>query len=168
MNWRARQFSRNSSKLALFVFFCFLPEIILRAILSFWLPWNDQFAAENILASARNARGAIVIAASVGYGIFRIIRRHPAANNFYRHWLLTTPWTAKMPLPLGPVDLRGWDVAFLITAVAVARFFTDIGSFTPLIAFGMAYLVCATLALAITRRPMTIILLFGFGAVLRQ
>jgi hypothetical protein len=38
---------------------------------------------------------------------------HPAYRKDYRDWLASTPWTAKKPLPLGPVYLLPQDMAAL-------------------------------------------------------
>lgn len=47
---------------------------------------------------------------ALGYGIYRVVAFHPAANAEYRAWLKLTPWSAEKPLPAGPLQLVPQDL----------------------------------------------------------
>lgn len=51
--------------------------------------------------------------ALTAYGMWRA-SFHPVYDEAYRHWLLSTPWTASQPLPRGPVHLAAADGALLL------------------------------------------------------
>lgn len=84
-------------------------------------------------------RDTIVLAAVVGYGLFRVAAFHPWYRKDYRGWLEQTCWSVIKPLPLGPVHLAVQDVL----AVALLTFLLGDGPvsrhFAPF-AFLLAYL----------------------------
>src|SRR5260370_9645796 len=41
----------------------------------------------------------------IGYAAHRVQTFHPVFQSEYRDWLVTTPWTSRKALPLGPVQL---------------------------------------------------------------
>lgn len=64
--------------------------------------------------------GDFVIGISaVLYGLFRGAGFHPAFHADYRRWLAATPWTNRLPLPVGPVHLVPQDVLVLASLTAL-------------------------------------------------
>ena len=65
----------------------------------------------------------ILVVATIGcgalYALYRLIAFHPALQTGYYHWLRGTPWTSRLPLPLGPVHLVWQDVLLLALVVAM-------------------------------------------------
>ncbi len=52
------------------------------------------------------------------YGSWRVTGFHPAFRNDYRIWLERSPWTARKPLPAGPIALS-WEDALPLAALAL-------------------------------------------------
>jgi hypothetical protein len=110
----------------------------------------------------------IVLGVSAGLiGLIRIGRRHPALDRPYRRWLQTTPWTSDMPVPLGAVRLVWSDAALLACGILLAQCTIPGSPFLPLITFGLPYLVVAAYAMHVTRQSHFVLLLFGFGGIIR-
>ena len=59
----------------------------------------------------------IVRAAGFCYGAFRVAAFHPVFLPEYRLWLERSPWTARKPLPAGPVAF-GWEDLLPLGALA--------------------------------------------------
>ncbi len=96
--------------------------------------------AQRELSQMQNQLLSIIPPALIAiYGIRRVAAYHPQFERRYSHWLRTVPWTAGMPLPLGPVHLV-WEDAFpvFIAIYIVIRAGGD--PFIPLTAFVVAYL----------------------------
>jgi hypothetical protein len=57
------------------------------------------------------------------YGIFRGTAFHPLFYKTYRTWLKNSPWTSRLPLPFGPVQLVVQDaiVVALLVALCMLR-----------------------------------------------
>lgn len=99
----------------------------------------------------RNTRTAAISVAPLCYAAYRLVRFHPICNIQYETWLKTSPWTAAKPLPLGPV-LPVWQDAVVVGILAAfARLQAHINPMTPVIAFGLTYLIGMTILLAWTR-----------------
>jgi len=58
--------------------------------------------------------------AAVLYGLFRGTAFHPAFRPEYRRWLASTPWTNRLPLPVGPIHLVPQDVFVVGSLCALA------------------------------------------------
>jgi len=58
-------------------------------------------------------RTTFIMLNALGYGIYRIVAFHPAANAEYRAWLKLTPWSAEKPLPAGPLQLVPQDLVVI-------------------------------------------------------
>ena len=87
--------------------------------------------------------------------------KHPLFNPRYRQWLQTTPWTAKQPLPLGPVYIQWFDAlfVFIVTCIAWAT-----SAFSPAVAlsiYSMSYVTIAACVLVFTERNAVVPLAFG-------
>ncbi|MGN6369778.1 MAG: hypothetical protein ACTHN5_16080 [Phycisphaerae bacterium] len=81
----------------------------------------------------------ILCATVVGAGLSRYLRYHPASHIRYGRWLMSTPWTSKDPLPLGPPTLAWQDLLFCALIVAIDRFHLHGPGSLPLIVFLLAY-----------------------------
>src|SRR5580765_387984 len=108
-----------------------------------------------------NIRLIILVSAAVAYGFVRLWRFHPACKPAYCSWLEMSPWTARKPLPLGPIHLVWQDAVVLGVLAAVARWHAHASSWVLPFDFAIAYLGGLTALLAITRR-WTACLLLGF------
>ncbi len=63
----------------------------------------------------------VLIAGAASRGAGRVMVFHPFYGSSYRNWLLTTPWTSRQPLPLGPIHLVPQDLVIMgLLAVAAA------------------------------------------------
>jgi len=114
------------------------------------------------------ARCGVLGVAGVVYGITRVFRFHPVFRPEYRRWLLATPWTARDPLPLGPVHLVWQDVVIFVLLVAFG-YGSPSGTAWLAPAFAVAaYLatLCAALAMTGTHHYAYAIV-FGLGLALR-
>ena len=69
----------------------------------------------------RSLRFNWLLTCSVGYGVYRIVTFHPAADARYRHWLELTPWTADKPLPAGPLQLVPQDLVVIGALILMYR-----------------------------------------------
>lgn len=58
-------------------------------------------------------RSTFIMLNALGYGIYRVVAFHPAANSEYRAWLKLTPWSAEKPLPAGPLQLVPQDLVVI-------------------------------------------------------
>jgi hypothetical protein len=98
-----------------------------------------------------NIRTGIVILASCFYAFYRLRRFHPVWNAPYASWLQSSPWTARKPLPLGPVHLV-WQDAVVIGALCVLAHRSEAeNTLVPLLTFGLLYLLGMTVTLGFTR-----------------
>ncbi|OYW17107.1 MAG: hypothetical protein B7Z55_13195, partial [Planctomycetales bacterium 12-60-4] len=87
-----------------------------------------------------------VVSVSV-YGAHRVLTFHPANDPDYRQWLECSPWTPRMPLPMGPVHLVLQDFVILAASILLTRDFTTRVLYIPI-----AFLVSYVAMLAITVR----------------
>jgi hypothetical protein len=114
-----------------------------------------------------NYHCGVLLIVCVIYGLVRFYRRFPGTRPHYSTWLKTTPWTSRLPLPLGPLQLSWTDGVLLAGAAVVAKYSAQLYPAIPLIAFGIAYLTLAMLCLAATKRPAAIFLAVGLVGILR-
>lgn len=95
------------------------------------------------------------------YGAFRATAFHPMFRPGYRKWLANTPWTSRLPMPLGPIHWIWQDALFLAPAILLAW-----GPQSRLIigvpfAFVVSYSLLITVSLFITGERV-----IGYGLVL--
>ena len=135
----------------------FLPEVM-----------NHSLGMRVDLPELRLARAVVVYIACGCYGLYRVRRFHPALKADYLRWLRTTPWTARHPLPLGPVHLVWQDVVIvgMLTAWEVgATPFSSV--IAPLVFLGV-YTLALCLPLALTGATRFVYAtLFLLGLVIR-
>ena len=104
----------------------------------------------------------------LAYGWSRAQAFHPALNKPYAQWLETTPWTSRMPLPLGPVHLVSQDLLLVGLMVCLGFFQAGLDPLMLVPTFLGAYLVPLGFSLALTRRPSYVYgVAFGLGLVVR-
>lgn len=96
------------------------------------------------------ARGVLLIVTALAYGVLRVVGTHPALRPRYVEWLMSTPWTARMPLPLGPIHLSLGDLAAVTVLLLAAA---DLPAWVLLaipLAAGAGYLFSLAVMLAMT------------------
>jgi hypothetical protein len=62
----------------------------------------------------------LLIVASAGCGMRRVMGFHPIYDNAYKRWLELTPWTSRKPLPLGPIALTWGDGLYMATVILLS------------------------------------------------
>jgi hypothetical protein len=88
------------------------------------------------------------------YAAYRVTAFHPAFVPDYRTWLETTPWTSRLPLPVGPVHLVPQDALILGLLLGTAWLedpALDIVSLA--LKFLFVYELCMTVSFACLRMP---------------
>jgi hypothetical protein len=86
------------------------------------------------------------------YGLYRVMKFHPVLQAKYRQWLELSPWTNRLPLPLGPV-MFVWQDAVLIAAVtALGSMRYATAPLAPFTAFATTYAVAACVPLLQLKR----------------
>lgn len=105
---------------------------------------------------------------SVWLGARRVSDFHPLFHPKYREWLRLTPWTSRLPLPLGPLHLIPQDALWLALIWSVWHDPQISPLYLPLV-FLASYLgvVCFGLA-ATSESGVGWLLAFGLGEVVRQ
>jgi hypothetical protein len=79
--------------------------------------WLDPELAQGF--QPMGAYNIVLLMGLACLAIWRAAAFNPALDGPYRTWLMTTPWTADKPLPMGSVHLR-WQDAVLVALVACA------------------------------------------------
>jgi len=74
------------------------------------------------------------------YGAYRVGRFHPLLRKEYQSWLLTTPWSAAQPAPLGPVHVVVQDAVIMAVIALLAWEAQANGPAIVVIAFELGYL----------------------------
>jgi hypothetical protein len=110
----------------------------------------------------------LLVIACAAYGIWRVAGYHPVFHSEYRAWLTTTPWTAKMPLPIGPISLAWQDALLLCPIALVAALHAKLNPAYIFVSFGTAYVATAAYALVLTRRDAAYWLALGLAGVARE
>jgi hypothetical protein len=88
--------------------------VLLMAPASFWF-----FGLEEPPEAHIPPFGMLVFIAGA-YGCYRVWAFHPAIRGDYREWLARTPWTAELPMPLGPLHLVWQDLVYLALPTSLA------------------------------------------------
>jgi hypothetical protein len=98
------------------------------------------------------------------YGLHRVSHFHPILSQDYREWLMRTPWSRPLPLPLGPVEIVWQDVLVVLILSALPYWLVGLSPLILLETFLTAYLVMLASALGSTGPwPFGYILGFGLG-----
>ena len=106
------------------------------------------------------------MAVSIAYGFWRVAMFHPALNEDYRGWLVTTPWNPRMPLPLGPPTLTCYDAIPLALILSFNAAASSIGILDTMMCFSAAYFLFCILVFSITGvSHVNWIVAFACGAV---
>jgi hypothetical protein len=109
-------------------------------------------------------RELITLALAI-YAGFRVFAFHPVFLPDYRNWLASTPWTSRLPLPVGPVHFVFQDlviVAGMLGLVALQYPGTSLIILMFWVFF--VYVSCLTVSFALLRmRSYAYILAFGLG-----
>jgi hypothetical protein len=123
--------------------------------------------ARDALSQLGRASAIALIAPMVLCGIARATAFHPAANKRYREWLALSPWTPKLPLPLGPIMLAWQDLLLVGVTCALTWWKAPVPPATPAIVFFAAYLLAEVWLLSVTKQgAAAIVLAFGLAAML--
>jgi hypothetical protein len=135
----------------------FVPELsveMLRRLL------GEQAAATMPAEFVEFQRKAVLVACAV-YGLVRAVPYHPLTRPGYKAWLEQTPWSARQPLPLGPVHLVWRDVLAIVglTACGVRA---GAQPALPAAVLGLGYVV-ALAGLLARGRALTEATLLAFG-----
>lgn len=121
----------------------------------------------DVLQSMKLVGGEIAIIVGAGlFGMWRMAAFSPLFRPKYAKWLESTPWTARGPLPLGPIQFV-WQDAFLLSILALASgLLTELPFwFAPLVFLG-SYMLVVTISLVLTNQWLhTYLALFGAGLV---
>lgn len=83
----------------------------------------------------------MLVFVAIMLGLHRATRFHPAHDAKYRLWLKTSPWTAGVDLPLGPITLVWQDVLCLLLLTGITTLHDHLHPALVLLAFGAAYTV---------------------------
>jgi hypothetical protein len=110
---------------------------------------------------------AILILASVSWGIGRVSAYHPAYQRDYGNWLASTPWTLRKPLPLGPVALAWEDGAFMATVILLGATLPEPRAMQFLLAFLFANLLTLLPVIWPASWPIGSTTAFGLGLLVR-
>jgi hypothetical protein len=115
------------------------------------------------LGANSHAGDGVVNMAIVGYAAYRVVAFHPIFLPDYRNWLATTPWTARLPLPVGPVHLVPQDVIIVGLLAGLAHQQHPALGILPLVLkFLLVYELFMTASFAVLHMPWFAYLL-GFG-----
>ena len=107
---------------------------------------------------------AIILVASVQYGLRRAVEFHPVWSEGYRTWLQCTPWTSQKPLPMGPVELVWEDGLVVGSMMLLSATLPEPHSLSVLCAFLLGHLLGVTIALFNTRvKWIGYVTAFGLG-----
>src|SRR5262245_8847594 len=104
-----RQSSGSAVMLALFEVLAVVFAVA-GAATAVLLSWLGLFQDEPKACNALLALTGGCIFLSV---LMRVPARHPAGNKQYRRWLETSPWSDRLPPPLGPAT-PAWKDALLM------------------------------------------------------
>src|ERR1043166_2955746 len=144
--------------LGLFAFMYLMLEGILLLIET----WDPS------LIDITNFRNNLVLIACLLYGIHRVLSFHPVFQTPYRKWLELTPWTSRLPLPVGPIHLVWQDFVVLLGAEVLLQGDVKTLWVEPARLLLAGYLVFCLVALSGTsQRVIAYALAFGLGLVTR-
>jgi len=107
-----------------------------------------------------------VLLGCAAYGLYRVLAFHPAFRPTYKQWLQASPWTARLPLPLGPIHLAWQDGIVLLAAEILLWKTPTIPATYPALVMLVPYLIVLACLLLITGLPRTgCCILLGLGAL---
>jgi hypothetical protein len=148
----------------LFVFAgLFVCETLVHVIARGAERWHQPLSRSMELVAHRPRDGWLV-AALAAYGFYRVVAMHPLFRQEYSQWLSQTPWSERLPLPLGPVNLIPQDGVVFFFFWLWTWHASILNSYTLLAALLIPYL----LAIAIAMRVMGVtvhayLIMFGLG-----
>lgn len=122
-----------------------LPIIGTEAIYAWTLWWVPGGVPEML-----KPRDAVWMFIAICLGAWRVIGFHPLRHDPYREWLRLTPWTSRLPLPLGPVHLIPQDGLWLALIWIVWHDPQISRVYLPLV-FLTSYLAAVCVSLAATK-----------------
>jgi hypothetical protein len=94
---------------------------------------------------------ALLVIATVLYGVARAVATHPIWNPGYQIWLESTPWVSRKPLPMGPVELVWEDGLILGPLLLLSALLPEPRSMQLICAFLLRHLLILTATLFLTR-----------------
>ncbi len=99
-------------------------------------------------------------------GAYRIIAIHPLFQADYRHWLEASAWSARKPLPAGPVHLVWQDAVVLLLIGMLALRYPGVNPMDFICTFLFTYLMSAVFVLALVQAwVLPYAMAFGMGGV---
>src|SRR5882724_6063706 len=99
-------------------------------------------------------------------GFYRIIAIHPLFQADYRHWLEASAWSARKPLPAGPVHLVWQDAVILLLIGVLALRYPEAHPLDFICVFLFTYLMGAVFVLALLQAwALPYAMAFGMGGV---
>ena len=126
--------------------------------------WEPAWALDSTIL---RSHAATLLVACASYGVWRVYGYHPAFHAKYRLWLTTTPWTAGMPLPMGPITLA-WQDALLLCAVSVfGVFHAHVNPAYLVVSFAIGYVITSVVGLVMTGRDSAYPLALALAGVVR-
>jgi hypothetical protein len=130
--------------------------------------WSSWKWPGQPLGELLHRRDNLVLLAAFSLGLRRAVDFHPLFHEGYRRWLCVTPWTSRLPLPVGPIHLVLQDALWLGVILALWHDPQCSRLYLPL-CFITAYLVviCGS-CLATGVEGISCVLAFGLGEVVRQ
>lgn len=156
-----RRFWSSAMFIVLIVALGWLPIMLARKL---QLP--EREVVDSLRATLQHLQMLLLFAWAVQTA-WRIIRRHPILQASYRRWLQTTPWHARLPLPLGPVWPSVADLVDMVALSTMAWIYLPLGPLLPLEVLAVSYTILATLALFRTGSAVAVALLIGEAAMIR-
>lgn len=146
---------------------CLIPEVLFLATRPGVL-WDGVIVDETVVIvngtisvaavfaqGVHQANVAFVLLAVISLGVWRVWGFHPLFRPEYRRWLQSTPWTADLPLPNGPVHLTLQDGALLLAATLLIWWLhPELPAFHVVLIFLVAYegILAASMAVLKVRR----------------
>lgn len=142
-----------------------LPAFVFEAIY-LWHTWHGARLA--LAQHLLRTRDIVLLIAAIILGACRVWNSHPLYQQDYRNWLRLTPWTSRMPLPLGPIHLAPQDLVWLGLALLVwhdpqfSRLYLPLGFL-----FAYLFMICVS-CWPTGSMALGYLLVFGLGEIVRQ
>lgn len=112
MHWMRLVLPRFEMAMVFLICVLTFEGLQLAVVLRGWNPEDGRFG---------DLRVVLYIAVALFYGIFRAVAFHPESNGDYRRWLENTPWTARHPLPAGPITLVPQDLVVILLLMGLCQ-----------------------------------------------
>ncbi len=140
----------------------FLPVLGLEVIFG-WIWWHVGPMPEIL-----KPRDVVLLIVATVLGGYRAWAHHPLFQAGYRNWLRQTPWTSRVPLIVGPLQLVPQDLLWFGLVLLVWHDPQFSRLYLPL-SFLLAYLAVICVSCRPTGLPfMGYLLAFGLGELVRQ